>query len=176
MNEEVKEYINNIAGIVKKHYKKAKAGSLEEFVRMLGGVVKEDSETGLTADGSINKQEGTDEFTILLVPGMTKERKQFIIAHELGHLFLHLDFGRDPEKWIKTCYVGYFEGGDPEKEQQANEFAEVFLMPQEEYIKTLEKCTDREIVNIDKVAQHFNVTRNIAEHRGRSLGYLRWDA
>jgi len=176
MNEEIKEYINKIAGIVKKHYKKAKAGSLEEFVRMLGGDVKEDSGIGLTADGSINKQAGTDKFTIQLVPGMTKERKRFIIAHELGHLFLHLDFGRDSEKWINTCYVGYFEGEDQEKEQQANEFAEVFLMPQEEYITILEKCTDKEIVNMDRVAQHFNVTRNIAEHRGRSLGYLRWDA
>lgn len=67
--------------------------NIDEVVRSMGGTVKEDPTIDSFSDGKIRKS-GSDSFIIKVSPYQTEERRNFTIAHELGHLFLHMGFRR----------------------------------------------------------------------------------
>lgn len=108
----------------------------------------------------------------------SNERKRFSIAHELGHLFLHMGFIFDEEKWNnKEDYSDsvYYRFGHSEEEYEANEFAAALLMPKEDFqkacIDNLENGTEYNLVNI---AEIFEVSEEAALTRGRWLGIFAW--
>ncbi len=94
-----------------------------------------------------------------------------MIAHELGHLFLHMGFRINDDKWNNQM-KGFYRNNDAETNYQANEFAKAFLMPEEEYGEILNRYTKGNRVNIKEVANHFHVAINIAASRGQLLGYF----
>ena len=104
----------------------------------------------------------------------TNVRIRFDIAHELGHLFLHMGYLTNAELWERQDENIYHRLGSSEKEYQANEFAAAFLMPQKEYIKIMNKNIIGDKVNTSKIAEYFNVSVEAASNRGKFLGYLKW--
>lgn len=78
-------------------------------------------------DGSIRKQD--DGFIIYISPFQSTERRKFTIAHELGHLFLHMGYRINSDLWNKQMDATYYRAGDSLLEYQANEFAAALLMP-----------------------------------------------
>lgn len=109
---------------------------------------------------------------------LNSERNRFSIAHELGHLFLHMGFIFDEEKWNnKEDYSDsvYYRFGHSEEEYEANEFAAALLMPKEHFqkvcLKNLENGTE---YNITKIAEAFKVSEEAALTRGRWLGLFAW--
>ena len=100
------------------------------------------------------------------------QRKTFTIAHELGHLFLHMGFIIDRNLWQTQNETVYRRFGTSEQEYQANEFAASLLMPQVAYKRVLDQYSENNMVDMSKVAKHFNVSMAAAINRGRFLGYL----
>ena len=148
---------------------------MRNLITNIGGEILDTNNIFELSDGSIEKLPNNN-FRILLYNGnATLERENFTIAHELGHLFLHMGFGT--ERWKSTPVGKIFNrnGNSDEIEMEANQFAAAFLMPKEEYRNILYKNVDNtNIIDTRIIAEHFEVSREAASNRGKWLGYLKW--
>lgn len=142
---------------------------IDELVGMLGGSIQTDFSY---TDGSVVRE--GDSFRIFVSPFQDEKRRRFTIAHELGHLFLHMGYLTNAELWKRQKENIYHRLGSSEKEYQANEFAAAFLMPQKEYLKIMNKNISGNKVDTSKIAEYFNVSVEAASNRGKFLGYLKW--
>lgn len=146
---------------------------IDQVVNNMGGRVIENPSIDVFSDGRIIKT-GQNSFQIEVSPYQTKERRNFTIAHELGHLFLHMGFLTNDAIWDLQTNVSYYRNGDSEQEYQSNEFAAALLMPQDEYEHIMDENTDGDLVNTSEIARYFNVSVDAAANRGKWLGYLKW--
>lgn len=142
---------------------------IDELVASLGGSIQTDLSY---TDGMVIKE--GESFKILVSPFQDEKRRRFTIAHELGHLFLHMGYLTNDELWKHQNENVYHRLGSSEKEYQANEFAAAFLMPKDEYLKIMNENVDGNKVNTFKIAEYFNVSVEAASNRGKFLGYLKW--
>ena len=146
---------------------------IDEIVKKIGGRVKVSNSLSEYSDGLIKKIKD-DEFEIIVSVYQPPNRRNFTIAHELGHLFLHMGYIIDEERWKTQQHTTYYRKGNSQEEYEANEFAAAFLMPKNEYKRVLDKYTDGNIVDTAKIAEEFHVSTNAASNRGKWLGYLEW--
>lgn len=174
MNDETRDYINSLAGQLRKTYGvEVPITDLNGLVKSLGGTVKEKNGEGQPYEGTIRKT-GDSSFEIVLSPYQSSERKNFTIAHELGHLFLHMGYIISPDTWnSQDENYQYKRYGNSEREYQANEFAAALLMPMREFKEQLDHNTHGNKVDMRPVADYFKVSLSAAVNRGRFLGYLR---
>lgn len=121
------------------------------------------------------KKIGDDSFEIRVAP-MSGTRRRFSIAHELGHLFLHMGFLVDEDRWGScTDYDVYNRSGiSTEEEHEANEFAGALLMPEEEFRRVAENHRDGSTYDTGGIAEAFGVSLDAARTRGRWLGLFSW--
>lgn len=152
-------------------------GDMKDVVKRIGGEMA--SNDGLL-DGRIAKYK-EDSFAIL-VPhdkkGFNTSRIRFIVAHELGHLFLHMYFQRDREKWKQIKRGRSFDKSDKtdyaRKQMEANEFAWAFLMPRDEFYRAIHRLAkaknDELYVESSALAAYFNVSEVDVICRGKTLG------
>lgn len=167
-----RDYINELTQrIIIAYNIKIPITNIENIVHQMGGVLEEKFNFDDLYDGTIKKT-GNTSFYIAISPFQSEQRKAFTIAHELGHLFLHMGFQINPFLWERQNETIYKRFGASEQEYQANEFAASLLMPKELYRDILNKSLDGNRVNISKVADFFNVSITAATNRGRFLGYL----
>jgi Zn-dependent peptidase ImmA (M78 family) len=127
--------------------------------------------------GKIEKNGET--FRITLNSTDSERRKRFTLAHELGHLFLHMGYMLDMEKW-KTidAYIDspYYRVGYSEEEYEANQFAGALLMPEDEYRNYVNTHVNKNrTVDISLIGSYFNVSDEAALTRGRWLGMFDWN-
>ncbi len=106
-------------------------------------------------------------------------RKLFSIAHELGHLFLHMGYMIDKDRWNKfdeyTDSV-YYRFGHNKEEYEAHEFAAAFLMPEEIFREQVKNhLTENNRVSISQIAEFFNVSDEAVINRGRWLKIFSWE-
>lgn len=73
---------------------------------------------------SFGREDGGPAIWVNSYPGISIERQIFTMAHELGHLLMHL-----------PSYDGKCEAEDPKEEKEADQFASYFLMPQKAFEK-----------------------------------------
>lgn len=173
MDSTLRDKINELASTVLRCYEiTPPITDITKEVEKLGGEIKEDCSLGVFSDGKIEKQ--GDSFSISVPTNQSNARKNFTIAHELGHLFLHMGYKIDKELWESPENKVYNRSGNSEFELQANEFAAAFLMPKELYKKVMDENTVGNTVYIAKVAKFFNVSIDAASYRGKWLGYLQW--
>ena len=169
---EMRKLIGNLTqDVIKEYGISIPIKDIETVVVALGGTVRMDCDLGVYSDGCIRKV-GKDSFEISVSPLQPDTRKNFTIAHELGHLFLHMGYQIDSELWDSQDEAVYFREGSSDMEYQSNEFAAALLMPQDEYKRVMDKNTDGNIVHTDEIARYFNVSVNAASNRGKGLGYL----
>lgn len=172
MDISTKNYINELAQRVIEVYDiSIPIKNLEDVVRSMGGQIEERTDFDDFCEGTISKQ-GTSGFRIVIPKTQYPQRKIFTIAHELGHLFLHMGFRTNPLIWNMQDNMVYKRFGTSEQEYQANEFAASLLMPKEIYSDILHKYSDHNRVNIQAVATYFNVSIAAATNRGKFLGYI----
>lgn len=172
MDSTTQRYIDNLAeAIVKAYDITIPIHDIDAVVQKMGGVVKEQKGLDDLYDGTICKT-GRDSFSIVISPFQSQKRKVFTVAHELGHLFLHMGFQIDPVVWENQDDTVYRRFGSSEQEYQANEFAAALLMPRKEYVKVLKNNVRNGRVDISAVASYFHVSNAAAGNRGRFLGYL----
>ncbi len=172
MNDLTREYINKVAESVRTCYGVSyPVTDMIAIVSSIGGRIEEQIGLDDCYDGTIRKV-GTDGFTIIISPFQSEQRKNFAIAHELGHLFLHMGYRTNVEAWKNQDEVKYRRFGSTEQEYQANEFAAALLMPAEDFGKAIYELAVENKVNMTLVAERFNVSLSAAINRGRSLGIL----
>ena len=154
MDSSTRIFIDNLAEAVIDAYGiTIPIDNIEAVVKKIGGEIVEKADLDDLYDGTI--------------------RKAFTVAHELGHLFLHMGFGVDPDLWSQQNDTIYRRFGTSEQEYQANEFAAALLMPQKEYLsELLRNKTDDGKVCISEIADYFHVSNAAAGNRGKFLGYL----
>ena len=143
--------------------------SIEELVERVGGkLVVGSSGTRDHQSGSIVAQ-ALDDFTIYVSRHTSLTRDRFTIAHELGHLLLHLGPIKKANSDAVMRATRWVDEDDPTQkraEWEANWFAASFLMPSELF---------REIFgqgNTDATAKKFGVSVSAASIRAKSLGLI----
>lgn len=146
--------------------------NIDSIVDLLGGKVIEEHSLSSYSDGFVCKN--GNSFDIMVSSYQSGTRRTFTIAHELGHLFLHMGYRVDPTLWDSQDEKKYYRYGRSEEESEANEFAASLLMPKEEYYDILTKNTENGIVDINRIANYFKVSYNAALNRGKWLGYIEW--
>lgn len=170
MDNSTRRMINSLAEDVLSAYNiSVPIGNIDEIVEKLGGTIQKEA---FFSDGAVEKE--GNGFKIIVSPFQDEKRERFTIAHELGHLFLHMGYRTNNELWEKQENNIYHRIGNSEKEYQANEFAAAFLMPATEYLTVLNKVAEGNMVDTSKIAEYFNVSIEAAANRGKFLGYLRW--
>lgn len=142
---------------------------IDEVVRQLGGTIQNEISF---SEGTVEKD--GESFRIIVSPFQDEKRVRFTVAHELGHLFLHMGYRTNDKLWEEQINNRYHRIGSSEKEYQANEFAAAFLMPAKEYLHILNSVAEGDMVDTSKIAEYFNVSVEAASNRGKFLGYLRW--
>jgi len=144
-------------------------GSLEELVAKTGGQLAFGSSgTGDNESGSIIAR-SLDDYIIYLSQNTSRLRDRFTIAHELGHLTLHLPKIKenDPDAVMRaTRWVDESDDGKKRAEREANWFAAAFLMPREAFTEAFNNG------GIAHIQSEFDVSSAAAETRARSLGLI----
>jgi len=177
------DYIATIANKVRESLKLERPYSPEEVVKKLCGEINETINEEYV-DAYIKKS-GETSFIIQLNADRAKTRKSFTIAHELGHLFLHMGFLIDDEKWnaINEDYQdsafyrmsGHnIPGFYAQEEHEANVFAANFLMPKDEFIRVANDNLDGNRYNLSPIAEYFDVSEPAVANRGKWLGIFKW--
>lgn len=115
-----------------------------------------------------------DDIIIFINSSIRLSREIFTLAHEIGHVILHLN-GEQPFIDNNATIGGRSED---EKEQEANYFAACLLMPSDE----VDRFIDLELPDFDKnglsgmdiarIMSEFNVSYDVALNRLESLGKI----
>lgn len=173
MDYRTREFINELAEAVIDHYQiPIPITNIDETVTIIGGSIVTTATTPSLSGGSISKR--GESFEMSVDPFQTEERRNFTIAHELGHLFIHMGYGINDEIWNEQDERPYYRYGNTEMEYQANEFAGALLMPRQQYYEVMNRFTKGNVVDTAKIAEHFHVSVDAAANRGKWLGYLVW--
>jgi Zn-dependent peptidase ImmA (M78 family) len=171
---ETRAYIDDLAQSVIDYFKvSVPIRDIEAAVNAMGGSIEPASNFDELIDGSIQKN-GNDRFLIRIATGQSDRRKNFTIAHELGHLFLHMGYHTNPDVWARQQNAVYLRFGASEAEYQANEFAAALLMPPALFKRKVEQYSKGNNVSIQLVADYFNVSIAAAVNRGKFLGIFAW--
>lgn len=173
MNDELRMLINNLTqDIIDLYNIQIPIQNINDVVTALDGRVEDSIDIDYMSDGSIRKQD--NGFVIYVSPFQSAERRKFTIAHELGHLFLHMGYKINSDLWNNQKNATYYRTGDSIMEYQANEFAAALLMPKKAYKEIMDQYTIGNKVETDKIASYFGVSISAASNRGKFLGYLQW--
>lgn len=171
---QIKALINQMADAVRNLYNiEGPIANIDDVVRIMGGNVIEDPSIDGFSDGRIKKT-GGEAFEIMISPFQNKERRNFLIAHELGHLFLHMGYRSNHERWDAQNNMAYYRSACVGSEYQADAFAAAFLMPDGDFKRMMAQYTEGSTVDTSAVAKYFHVSISSAANRGKELGYLRW--
>ena len=99
MDNATRNYINDLAQIVIDVYNiRVPIENIDEVVQKIGGSIEIMPSLDDVCDGTIRKN-GEYSFSIAVSPSQNPQRKTFTIAHELGHLFLHMGFRTNKDLW-----------------------------------------------------------------------------
>ncbi len=164
ITRERRNELNRAAERIRKILQIGDPNELKRTVEQLGGSVIFDRSSQYEA----TVQKTPDSFIIHLNPDMPPNRRVFSLAHELGHLFVHMGYP-DPERWSSVSdYTPLKREGYTDEELEANEFAAGLLMPESEFRDAFDET------KIDALAKRFGVSRIAIETRAKWLGLKPW--
>ncbi len=175
MTYERRQRIENFADEIRSVLKVSIPVNMQQVINTLNGELKAVTFEDSSISGRIQKVGKV--FEISYNAEHSQLRSEFTIAHELGHLFLHMGYLVNPEKWnsIDEYYDSpKYRQGYSEEEYEANHFAGAFLMPQSEYKNFIKENSVNNRIDINLIAEHFNVSFDAAFTRGKWLGIFNW--
>jgi predicted transcriptional regulator len=174
MRKSRREHINRLADSIRVGCELDTPVNVLAAVERLGGQLVEEDD----ADFEAKVERSGTGFRISLGPQPHEQRRRFSIAHELGHLFLHMGYLIDETKWqnvgVYTDSV-YYRFGYGTEEFEANEFAASLLMPSSEFLQVAQQSKFAGLVRPQVIADHFQVSVEAAVNRGRWLGIFSWE-
>lgn len=143
---------------------------IEEVVKALNGSIIYDSSC---LDEAYIIKSSNEKFEIHLGNVSNRQRMRFSIAHELGHLFLHMNY-LSFDEWSKieigTTHARNTNIPYSIYESDANEFAGAFLMPKDRFLEIANDCIDDGYYILSKIAKKFDVSVEAVNVRGKILG------
>lgn len=169
---ETKEYISELTDKIREKYNiKTPIQDMTEIIKNIGGNVIQKYNFDSYYDATVMK---TNDMFYIAIPIINDiQRKNFAIAHELGHLFLHMGFKTNIEVWDNQVLNKYIRFSMIEQEIQANEFAASLLIPKDEYINEIKQQTkNNQDIDIKAISKKFNVGYILAYNRGYYLKIL----
>lgn len=123
-------------------------------------VVADLSDIGDDVSGIVMpKEKGADQDTIMINAREDGERRNFTLAHELGHYVLHNGTHLRIDKYNYAV-----NSQESKEETEANYFAASLLMPKELFLKVFSDSN-----NIDATARYFGVSNAAARNRYKWL-------
>jgi Zn-dependent peptidase ImmA (M78 family) len=172
-----KEWIENLAGILRENLKLDVPVDVEKIPSLLGGKLNYvDNINNSDIEAMISKNENS--FEIQIKKDGYELRDRFSIAHELGHLFLHMGFLVNDNVWDSTNDYHdsvYYRSGYNIEENEANEFAGALLMPEEIFLKVAKEYYSNGNYYLKPIADFFKVSIEAVRTRGRRLGLFPWE-
>lgn len=172
-----KELIEKVAGIVSKNLNLNVPVEVEKIPILLGGkLTYVDNIKDAEAEAMISKR--GDSFEIQIEKDGYEPRDRFSIAHELGHLFLHMGFLIDENIWKESSAYQdsvYYRAGHSIEEYEANEFAGALLMPKEVFLQVAKDNFQNGNYYLQPIADYFRVSIDAVRIRGRRLGVFSWE-
>jgi IrrE N-terminal-like domain len=175
MNLEHRKHIRQFADSIRSQLGLSVPVDVGQAVERLGGRIQrapaQEAEAwvrALPADSDIR-------FEIGISPDVAEGRYRFSVAHEIAHLFLHMGFLT--EKWQPSDeYVDsvMYRFGYSKEESEAHEFAGTLLMPEDDFRKKITELQTDGKVSLDRLAEHFGVSKDAARIRGCYLGIFDW--
>jgi len=109
-------------------------------------------------------------FVIRIDQNGTPARRRFSIARELGHLFMHMQYGNDEWSRIEPGRYRRPPGMCTALEEEANEFSAAFLMPAGRFMDVAKETSDEQFFYPEKIAGVFDTYEDAVVFRGKSLG------
>lgn len=167
--------IENLANTIRTQLNVTTPVNMQQVVSSLKGELISITFEDSSISGRIQKK--GDSFEISYNAEHSQLRSEFTIAHELGHLFLHMGYLVNPDKWnaIDEYYDSpKYRQGYSEEEYEANQFAGAFLMPEKEYRQFISEHNENNRISINVIANHFKVSFDAALTRGKWLGIFQW--
>jgi Zn-dependent peptidase ImmA (M78 family) len=147
----------------------------EAIIKLHGKVLYDIQD--LYTDAYIEKL-NNEEFCIHLNQNRHKNRERFTLAHELGHLFMHMGYLIDSAKWNSLSKIEesvfYRDNSYSIDEYEANEFAASFLMPKDEFIDVAGNYLSGNQYSLDPIAEYFDVSIEAVSNRGKWIGIFQW--
>jgi len=155
--------------------------NIEEIIRFLGlkYEIRPDF-NNIKTTGNITIKEGIPTIWVNPMKNTLEERKRFTLAHELGHLMLHIAPSGDLNNFKAISDINISFNRDENwsyVEMEANDFASQLLMPVNflntkvnEIISGNSGISEKEL--IEKLAESFKVSKTAMEHRLRKLGVI----
>jgi len=152
-------------------YRLSGRANLDILIERIGGHIK--YVPFLEYDASIRKH--NDTFVILVDSSKPTTRQRFSIAHELGHLFLHLGYD-NKTYWNSVSEEDSFKlrNGVSFEEQEANQFAAELLMPSNEFKYVAQNNLIDNVYYLNDIADYFGTSVDSVNYRGINLGL--WDS
>ena len=124
---------------------------VEHVVHVLGGSIQVD----YSISGSVIEKAG-DSFRILMGSySFSSYKGRFTVAVEIGHLFLHMGYKIDSNRWYSIPDGQYTRLWNSEEYSLAYEFASSFLMPVGLVYSRVRKETHDGVVDISKLSNYF---------------------
>jgi hypothetical protein len=148
-----------------------------EAVNRLGGRLCEVEVAPGEPEATVRRTGERFEITIKKSPWSARNR--FSVAHELGHLFLHMGYLVNPDAWGSSSEYRdsiYYRFGYGVEEAEANLFAAAFLMPEEEFRNAVNELGSREPIAVKDLANRFKTSAAATLKRGQELGVFRVNA
>lgn len=172
--ETMKGIINRQAERLYKELELSPGFCTDDVVAALGGKIVPVKEVGENADAQIAPNETGDSFQISCVDTDKEkddEYRRLAIAHELGHLFLHMSKITDNGKYMIEGTYAHKNISSSMVEWEAEEFALAFLMPENVFRNAVEEAEESEDI-VDKIqwlADKFKVPFKSVIVRRKSL-------
>lgn len=124
MDHGTKMMIRQLTEDIKKLYRiEAPIQNMDDVVKRLGGALHRCNK--IYFESSVIKN--GDGFDVIISAFSEHRRKNFAVALELGHLFLHMGYKTNKRIWDSYPDHTAYSSDDVEKEWQAIEFADAFL-------------------------------------------------
>jgi Zn-dependent peptidase ImmA (M78 family) len=164
-----------MASIVRVSLNLSRPYDAEIAIKKLGGKIVRNLDN-MAINASI-KKEKYNKFIINLNGKDPYSMDRFIMAHTLGHLFLHMGFLVNKELWrnhklfidspyYKTPVISSC------KEKEADKFAMFFLIPIEEFIQQISNKRVLTRNNVKEIADYFTVRPIVVISMAREIGYI----
>ena len=174
MNPKKSSEISALAEVVRESLELGVPIDVVEAVTRLGGTVKEVEAAPGEPEATVRRT--GERFEITIKKNHWPARNRFSVAHELGHLFLHMGYLVNPDTWghsSEYCDSVYHRFGYGIEEAEANAFAAALLMPEEEFRKAVSELGNKGQVPVKELANHFKTSAAATLKRGQELGVFR---
>ena len=139
---------------------------IERTVSDVGGRIEYFS-SGSSEEEVIKTEDGG--FIIRIDESEAAARRRFSIARELGHLFMHMQYGSEEWERLEPGKYRKPPGMHTALEEEANAFSAAFLMPAKRFAEVAETTSDGRFFYPKEIAGYFDTYEDAVIFHGKNL-------